>query len=45
MPLRSRARLLLRDLEGHRLDVVERLGELADLVLRLHLDADGLDRG
>ena len=32
--LAQQARLLLRDLDGHRLDVVERLGELADLVLR-----------
>ena len=42
--LAQQLRLLLRDLERHRLDVVERLGELADLVLGLHLDARGLDR-
>ena len=42
--LAQQPRLLLRDLERHRLDVVERLGEVTDLVLRLHLDADRLDR-
>ena len=42
--LAQQARLLLRDLHGHGLDVVERLGELADLVLRLHVDARRLHR-
>ena len=39
--LAEQPRLLLRDLRGHRLDVVERAGELADLVLRLDLDITG----
>ena len=44
MPLRSSARLLVRDLHGDGFDVVERLGELADLVLRVHLDTGRLHR-